>query len=130
MKASVYEDYKYCMQDISSIYLGAKYTFGEIISNDEILFKLSLVIKKYILPEADKDDTLESHLYYLTQESFLVEIYEQLRARIKVNQIEKNRYVTKVYKIKDLASLSKEEKESKGIVIQELKINKLSLMTF
>jgi hypothetical protein len=139
MNKSTYEDYKYSMQDTSSLYIGAKYTFGEIIENEEIYFKFRLIVEKYILPESDAEDTLESHLYYLDAKSFLVKIYDQLKARVKVSVIEekksltgkkKKQYVTKILKIHELVSMSAAEKEQCGMIIQELKISKLAMMTF
>ena len=62
MRRTVYEDYKYSVQDTGRIYVGCKYTFGEFLEEEEILFKFRLVMQKYILPEADPEDTLETHL--------------------------------------------------------------------
>lgn len=136
---TVYEDYKYCMLDVSNLYLGAKYTLGEIIMQEEILFKFRLIVERYILPEADREDTLESHLYYLGGDSFLVQIYKQLKARVRVNLIaekktlsgrRKKEYTTKSLTIEQLAGMGVEEKESCGMVIQELKVSKLAMLSF
>ena len=91
MQKTVYEDYKYSVQDTARIYVGCKYTFGEFLEEEEIQFKFRLVMQKYILPEADPEDTLESHLYYLAPDSFLVKIYRQMKARVKVNVIEEKK---------------------------------------
>lgn len=139
MDKTFYEDYKYSMQDVSRIYVGCKYTFGEILEEEEIPFKFRLIIERYILPEADKEDTLETHLYYLSPESFLVKIYRQMKARIRVNLIGekksfpglgsggKKQYMTKMLTIEELVSLPPEEKEKQGYVIQELSVSKLAL---
>ena len=87
MQKTVYEDYKYSMQDTSKLYIGAKYTFGEILDNEEIMFKFRLIVERYLLPEIDMEDTLESHLYYLTKQSLAAKIYKQMKARIKINII-------------------------------------------
>ena len=60
MQKTVYEDRKYCMQDVGNIYLGTLYTLGEILENEEISFKIRLVTERYLLPEADREDTLET----------------------------------------------------------------------
>lgn len=139
MQKTVYEDRKYCMQDVGNIYLGTCYTLGEILGNEEISFKVRLVTERYLLPEADREDTLETFLYYLPKESFAVQIFKQLKAKVKVNLIEtgksllgkeKSAYVTKTLTVEQLAAMSPEEKEKKGIVIQELGLNKLALMAF
>ena len=91
MQKTVYEDYKYSVQDTARIYVGCKYTFGEFLEEEEILFKFRLVVQKYILPEADLGDTLETHLYYLTPDSFLVKLYRQMKAKVRVIVIEEKK---------------------------------------
>ncbi len=139
MQKTVYEDYKYSMQDTTSLYVGAKYTLGEILEEENIPFKFRLIVERYILPEADLQDTLETHLYYLKPESFTVKIYKQIKARAKVNIIEekksftgkrRKRYTTRLLSVEQLAAMTPSQKEAKGVVIQELCMSKLALMTF
>ena len=134
-----YEDGKYSLQDVGTLYVGTKYTFEELLDNEEISFKFRLVVERYLLPEADREDTLETHLYYLDSKSFLVKIYQQLKAKIKVNVIEEKkdrsgkvtkRYVTKTLSPKELTEIEPSAKESVGMVIQEIAFSKLSLMAF
>ncbi len=139
MQTTVYEENKYSMQDTSFLYVGTKYTLEELINEDEIPFKFRLVVERYILPEADLQDTLESHLYYLEPKSFLVKIYGQIKAKVKINIIEEKRtllggrkkqYVTKMLTVEELAKMSVAEKEENGVVVQEIKLSKLALMAF
>ena len=138
MKKTVYEDYKYSMQDTSKVYVGSKYTLDEILESEDMPFKFRLIVERYILPEADLQDTLETHLYYLEPKSFIVKIYKQLKAKVKVNVIEEKRsifgskkqYVTKLVTVEELTDMSREEKENKGLVVQELIMSKLALMAF
>ena len=138
MKKTVYEDYKYSMQDTSKVYVSSKYTLDEILESEDMPFKFRLIVERYILPEADLQDTLETHLYYLEPKSFIVKIYKQLKAKVKVNVIEEKRsifgskkqYVTKLVTVEELTAMSREEKESKGLVVQELIMSKLALMAF
>ncbi len=139
MNKTVYEDYKYCMQDVGTVYIGCKYSFQELLDDNTIPFKFQLLVERYILPEADLEDSMETHLYYLPEKSFLVKIYEQLRAKVKINIIEekksltgkvKKEYTTKLVSIRTLAQMSVTEKEQAGVVVQELAISKLALMGF
>lgn len=139
MNRTVYEDYKYCIQDVSTLYIGSKYTFSELLAAEAVPFKFQLLVERYIMPEADLEDTLESHLYYLEEKSFLVKIYGQLKARVKVNLIqtkkglggkEKKAYTTKLLPVEQLVKLSVAEKEQMGLVVQELVLSKLALMGF
>lgn len=137
MEKRVYEDYKYSMQDTSRLYVGAKYTFRELLDDEEITFKFRMIMERYILPEADLEDTLETHLYYLKPDSFLVKVYRQMKAKVKVNVIEekkplfgsaKKEYVTRQLSVEELADIPPAGKEQMGCVIQELSVSKLALI--
>ena len=141
MQKTVYENYKYSLQDTAKVYIGAKYTFAELLDQDEVAFKFRLIVERYILAEKEVDpqDTLEAHLYYLKPDSFLVKIYDRIKARVKINIIEekkrifgrgKKRYVTKELNIRELVAMTPEEKEAKGVVIQEISMSKLALAAF
>ncbi len=139
MQKTIYEDNKYSMQDTNNLYVGSKYTLEEIIDEEEIPFKFRLIVERYILPEADLQDTLETQLYYLEAKSFLVKIYKQIKAKVKILVLEekktllggrKQQYVTKLVTVEELAGMSVAEKEAKGLVVQELKMSKLALMAF
>ncbi len=137
MQRKTYEDYKYSMQDTGRLYVGSKYTLGELLEAEDILFKFRMIVERYILPESDPEDTLETHLYYLEKGKFLVQTYRHMKARVKVNIIEEKRslfgkrkkeYVTRNLTIDELVQMPPAEKERKGLVIQELSVSKLALM--
>ena len=88
MQKTVYENYKYSLQDTAKVYIGAKYTFAELLEQDEVAFKFRLIVERYILAEKEVDpqDTLETHLYYLKPDSFLVKIYDRIKARVKIKK--------------------------------------------
>lgn len=139
MQKTVYEDKKYSMQDTGTFYIGTKYTLNEIVEEENITFKFRLIVERYILPEADLEDTLESHLYYMEPRSFLVKIYKQLKAKVKVNVLEEKKsllgkvtktYTTKVMGVEELVEIPVREKEAMGMVIQELSVSKLAMMAF
>ncbi len=136
MQKTYYEDYKYCMQDVGRVYVGCKYTFEELLDEEDLLFKFRLIIERYILPEADPGDTLESHLYYLRPESFAVKLYRRLKVRVKVSVIEERKrlfgkpgkeYTVRQMDIDQLTSIPPAEKEKAGMIIQELSVSKLAL---
>ena len=136
MQKTVYEDFKYSMQDVSHVYVGCKYTFEELLDDEDLLFKFRLVVERYILPQSDPGDTLESHLYYLGPDSFTVKLYRRLKARVKVSVIEerkslfgkpKKQYVSKMIGIDELVNIPPGQKERQGMVVQELSVSKLAL---
>ena len=127
MQKTVYENFKYSMQDVSRVYVGSKYTFEELLDDEDLLFKFRMIVERYILPEADLQDTLES---------FAVKLYRRLKARIKVSVIEekkslfgkpKHQYTDRQLTIDELVGMTPQEKESCGMIIQELSVSKLAL---
>jgi len=120
------------------LYVGAKYTLNEIAENEEILFKFRKVCAESLKNGSDGEDTLETVLYYLEKGDFRVQVLKQMRSKVRVSIIKekkhlfgkkKKEYVTEFMSIPELVSMSKEDKEGAGLVIQELRVNKLALLT-
>ena len=139
MHKQQYEDYKYVMQDTYQLYLGAKYSFEELIDNEEVPFKFRLIVERYIYQDVDPQTTLESQLYYMTSKDLQYRIYRQIKMKVKVNVLEEKKsltgkckkvYTTRILPIEELVKMTSAEKEEKGMVIQELMCSKLALMTF
>ena len=57
------EDFKYFMQDMEKIYLGARYSYQELMGNELVPFKFRTIIERYLTRELDQETTLESHFY-------------------------------------------------------------------
>jgi hypothetical protein len=136
-----YEDYKYIMMDTSFLYLGSKYSYQEVLENEEVPFKFRTIVERYLIPEIGGETTLESDLYYMTEKDFTYRTYMQLKAKVKVSRLvekkgflglgkSKRVYETVMIPLNQFVKLSKAEKEKDGIFVQELCISKLSLMTF
>ncbi len=138
MNKQQYEDYKYVMQDTYQIYLGSKYTFGEIVENEEIPFKFRLLVERYVYQEVDPSTTLESQIYYLEPKGMVFHTYKHIRMKVKVNVLKEKRtlkgrkweYTTQILPIEKLAEIPPAKKEEMGMVIQEILCSKLALMTF
>ena len=136
---TLYEPYKYIMQDTGSIYIGAKYSLEELLNADELNFKMKAIISHYILKDTDKENTIESVLYYLEHDSFLYETLDQLKVKVKVSMLvpvkklfgrEKVEYKERIYKLEDFSQINLAKKKGAGMVITEMIISKLSLMSF
>lgn len=136
---SSYEDFKYVMQDTGNLYLGAKYTYEELLAAEMTPFKLKAIINHYVLKEASPENTLESQFYYLSRDSFLYEVFYQLKIKVKVQmQTEKKsffgkakiRYEEKILSLKDLTDMNLAKKKASGVMIREIIISKLGMMTF
>ena len=131
-------DFKYVLQDTGAIYLGARYSYGELLEDDMMAFKLKTIISQYILKDVDASATLESH-FYLTPESFSYQTFRELKVKIKVSLPEEKRSLTgkvkhvykdKIYTLKELAELNLARKKQLGLIIREISVSKLGLMSF
>lgn len=132
-------DFKYVLMDVESIYLGARFTFREVLLQEMVPFKLKAILNQYVLKEADPETTLESQFYYMVPEGFLYDTFCQLKVRVKVNvRTEKKtlfggrkcRYEEKLLKLRELADISPAKKKASGMIVREIIISKLGLMTF
>lgn len=139
MQKQHYEDFKYVMQDTYQMYLGAKYTFEEVVDNEEIPFKFRLIVERYVYQEIDPQTTLESHFYYLTDKGLLFKTYKHIKLKVKINILEEKKsltakskmvYTTQILPIADFVKMTPAQKEAKGVVIQEICCSKLALMAF
>ena len=129
------DDFKYYMQDIERYYFGARYNYNELLNNDLVPFKFKTVITKYLKDDIELDTSLESHLYFMTNENYDYRVYKQLKARIRVSEYKNGNdpskgFKEKIYKIEELVRLKAQEKEEKGIIIRELILSKLALFAF
>lgn len=131
-------DFKYVMHDMTNIYIGAKYTYDEIMNNDEVPFKFKVILSRYMLKEVAGDTTLENHVFFMkpTDESYL--LYKQMKAKFKLNVFQENGhgkgkpgYVQKVYKVQDIVEGKDAEflhANMDTIVVEELHITTLGLL--
>ena len=135
----VYEDYKYVMTDTSSIYLGAKYSYEEILKSSEVPFKFQAVVEHYISKDTAPETTPESHFFYMTRDSFSYKTYEKLKTRVKVCEMTekkglfgrvKSQYIQKLYPLEAFCDINLAQKKMRGIVIQEIVLSKLAMTFF
>lgn len=133
------KDYKYTMADYSNIYLGAKFTYRDVLEHPDVNFKLKAIIERYFLNDLDPDTTLESHFYYMTKDEFAAKTYEQLKVKVKFNILEekkglfgksKNVYVSKTLPIRKFMEINLAKKKAGGVVISEIAFPKFALMGF
>lgn len=133
------ENFKYEMNDLTVLYFGAKYSFQEIIDDPNVSFKVKKIIRSYLGKDLDPETTLESVFYYMQpgDEAYLV--FDQLRTKIRLSMPAERKklfggteryYREEIWKLKDLAALSPEEKKKRGIIISEIQISKMGLMMF
>ncbi len=131
--------FKYVMMDTGHIYLGAKYSYAELLEEDAVPFKLKTIISRYILPETKAETTLEGQFSHLENGSLLFGILQQLKIKVKVSLLldkksragrGDRRYKEKILTLKQLSQTAPEQKDADGILITEIMISRLGLMSF
>lgn len=132
-------DFKYIMQNTGSVFLGARFSYDEILEQEMAPFKLKTIISQYILKDVDSSTTLESHFYYMTADSLSYKTFKELKVKIKVSIPQEHkgfggkvsyRYEEKVYSLKAFEELNLAQKKKMGIIIREIIISKLGLLSF
>lgn len=132
-------DFKYIMQDFGSLYIGARYSYSELLGHEMAPFKLKSIIEHYIMKDTQAETTLESQFYYMTEDEFSYKTYTQLKAKVKVCLYveEKSLFRGKkmVYRNKNIpldkfVQMNLAQKKKYGVKIQEIAISKLAMMAF
>lgn len=127
------------MQDAGTIYLGARFSYAEILEQEMVSFKYKSIVQHYILKDTDPETTLESQLYYMTSDQFSYKTYLQLKAKVKVSMLtqkkslfgkEKVAYENKVMKLDEIVGMNLAQKKKCGMIIHELVLSKLAIMGF
>lgn len=132
-------DFKYVMLDVSNLYLGARFSFGELLEEEMVPFKMKTILSRYILKEAEPETSLESQFYYMEKGSFLYDTFFQLRTKVKVSMLverkgllqkKKQVYEEKVFSLKEFSEMNLARKKAAGVIVREIIISKLGLMSF
>ncbi len=132
-------DFKYIMQDFGSLYIGARYSYSELLGHEMAPFKLKSIIEHYIMKDTQSETTLESQFYYMTEEEFSYKTYAQLKTKVKVCLYveEKSLFRGKkmVYRNKNIpldkfVQMNLAQKKKYGVKIQEIAVSKLAMMAF
>ena len=125
-----YEDFKYVIQDFSTVQIGAKFTYEEMLLNDRIPFKLQSIIRLYILKEVSGDKELDKHILEMDESSFTYSIYSSLKIKIRFCEPNpKGGFKNIQKKFVDFKKYQESNWTDENI-IQDITISNLSLMGF
>ncbi len=132
-------DFRYVMQDMTNVYIGAKYTYDEIMNVDEVPFKLKVILSHYMLKEIAGNTTLENHIFYMKPDDMSYMVYKRMKARFKLNVFKedghgkgKPGYIQKEYKIQDIVEgpeAAMLHEKMNQIFVEEMHITKLGLLS-
>lgn len=131
-------DFKYVVQDFGNFYIGARYTYREMMNGENMPFKWKAVIAHYFSKAVDLDTTMENHIFFLTEQDFAYQTYKELKARFKMSvwvpadgrKHKTGHYESREYKIEEIVKSRKLHEQMDTIIVEELHLTKLALMSF
>ena len=129
------QDFKYVIQDLTNIYIGARYSYEEILEDDNVPHKLKEVIVRIILTEVAPDTTVENHIFYMTPDSASFKACKKMKARFKMSvwqsadgrRRKKAGYVSREYTIEEIAGSRELQDKKDTTIVEEMHISKLGL---
>ena len=131
-------DFKYVLQDFGNLYIGARFTYGEMLENEDIPFKWRAIVRHYLLKEVNPDTTMENHIFFMTERDFSYETFRELKAKFKMSvwippdgkRHRNGRYESREYKIEETVKSEELHRQMDSIIVEELLLTKLALITF
>lgn len=137
-----YEPYKYVLQELTAVHIGACYTYGELMDNDEIPFKLRAVFSHYMLKEVADSTTIGDHVFYMKEQDLSYLAYKQMKAKFRLNvwreagetdedgrTVKKSGYESRSYGIDEITGNAYLKSRMDSIVVEELSFKKFALMS-
>lgn len=123
-------DFKYVLQDLSGITLGARYTYLEIMESERVPFKLQSIVERYILPHlTDPSIEIGRHVLALTTADPCFRIYDNLKLKVKYFEPrKKGGFQEKKANLEEFMIAAGAWEE--GFMIQELTFSSLAVMAF
>lgn len=131
-------DYKYVLEDFSNVYIGARFSYGEIAENDAVPGRFKDAVYRVFYKETKPEVTIGEHLIGLKDDSMCYLAYSQLRIRIKVTSLirekdkkgnVKEKYSTKDYSLDEFMKEEGIRENPDQYLIQEISFKKRHLIT-
>lgn len=131
-------DFKYVMQDLSHIYIGARTSYEEIGEQYDTPSRLKSAIYRVVIDEVPLTTTVGEHLLTLAPKTKTYLMYKQLSAKVKIafmeqkvdkKGIKREEYVSRVYAFEELAKDNFLRDYEGEFLIQEVSFNKRRLMS-
>lgn len=127
------KDFKYVIQDVTKLYIGAKYTYQEMMDTDEISFKFKAILSHYMLKEVAGDTTPENHVFYMKDTDLSYMVYDQMKVKFKMNfpVLSKKgtwQYKSEYHTISEIVHNAEWQEQKDRIVIEEMVVGKMQIM--
>ncbi|MDD2969474.1 MAG: hypothetical protein PHT89_02335 [Lachnospiraceae bacterium] len=122
-------DFKYVIQDLSKVYIGANYTYEELQNEDDMPVKFKEAAFRVFSMETSLATTIAAHLLSIKKEDRSYFVYKQMRVKIKVTSLVRgsNAFSTGSYKLDEFMDEFQNKAVQGEYFIEELEIKKLHL---
>ena len=128
--------YKYVLQDFTNVYIGALFTFEELIASDDCPVRFKDFVIRVICKDGDRNMTISERLLEIKENDEVYSQLQKLKLKIKVTHLlksldkhgnEKNTYETKELSIEDFVKDDYVHDEPGEFLIQEISFKKRHL---
>ena len=126
-------DFKYVIQDMSNIYIGARFSYGELMEEEEVPYKLKKVIFRIYLQEVPEETTPENHIFLLNRDSASYRALRKMKVHFRMSVWDETKgkkggaYVNREYGLDEILDDSELQGKRDKIVVEEMRISKLGL---
>ena len=128
--------YKYVLQDFTNVYIGALFTFEELIASDDCPVRFKDFVIRVICKDGDRNMTISERLLEIKENDEVYSQLQKLKLKIKVTHLlksldkhgnEKDIYETKELSIEDFVKDDYVHDEPGEFLIQEISFKKRHL---
>ena len=128
--------YKYVLQDFTNVYIGALFTFEELIASDDCPVRFKDFVIRVICKDGDRNMTISERLLEIKENDEVYSQLQKLKLKIKVTHLlksldkhgnEKDTYETKELSIEDFVKDDYVHDEPGEFLIQEISFKKRHL---
>ena len=123
------------MHDMTNLYIGAKYSYDELLVSDDVPFKLKTLISRFILREVAGSTTIENHIFYLKETDMSYQIFKEMKAKFRLSVwkdetdgVKKPGYKSETYRITEIIGNEELMRKKDITMVEEMHITKLRLM--
>jgi len=124
-------EFKAVVQDMTHVYLGAQMSVKELISYEDVPFKVKSIFNKFFSSEDMIDQKISDLLGNVKKDEFVYQAMKQLKLKFKVgtyvNKKNSQIYKSDTYNVDDFIELFSSQD---NIFVEEVVFNKLALMAF
>jgi len=125
-------DFKYVLEDFSTVYIGANYQYGELQVHETAPLKYKEVVARVFTHEVSPEMTVAEHLMQINPDDKSYMIYHQLKVKIKITQLKKTGkgYESKQCTLDEFMDTYQKKAMDGGCFVEEIILKKLHLVSF